>query len=146
MVDASTEMDFAFMAGSLVPIVQRIPPVGISRDDEVDEVVCVALGGIDGYDIRALEGIQGMVERREGGESVLLRCMRCVAMLYSMRWTMVHGELVTGIGSCLRAVCTAAKCSPLLDRVSTTFCHGWRRSLPCSKKRSSLIAMSAPTD
>lgn len=68
MVETSREMQFPFMAGSSIPYVQRLPPVEIPRDAEVEEVVCVAPGGVDGYDIHALEGIQAMVERRKGGE------------------------------------------------------------------------------
>ena len=69
MVDTSKELDFAFMAGSSVPVLRRIPPIEIPGDADVSEVLCVALGGVDGYDIHALEGIQGMVERRRGGET-----------------------------------------------------------------------------
>ena len=89
MVDTSKEMGFAFMAGSSVPVVQRIPPVEIPRDAGVEEVVCVALGGVDGYDIHALEGIQGMVERRKEGES------GAVAM-HALRGDAVFGAMMKG--------------------------------------------------
>jgi hypothetical protein len=87
MVDTSKEMGFAFMAGSSVPVLQRIPPVEIPRDEEVDEVVCVALGGVDGYDIHALEGIQAMVERRKGGETgaVAMHALRGDAVFEAMK-------------------------------------------------------------
>jgi hypothetical protein len=35
----------------------------------VREAVCVAYGGIDSYDIHAIESIQCLVERRKGGET-----------------------------------------------------------------------------
>jgi hypothetical protein len=36
---------------------------------EIEEIVSVGVGGIDGYDIHSLEGIQCLAERRRGGES-----------------------------------------------------------------------------
>ena len=35
----------------------------------IDEVMCVAIGGVDSYDFHALEVIQCMAERRAGGET-----------------------------------------------------------------------------
>ena len=87
MVDTSKELDFAFMAGSSVPVLRRIPPIEIPGDADVSEVLCVALGGVDGYDIHALEGIQGMVERRRGGETgvVAMHALRGDAVFEAMR-------------------------------------------------------------
>ena len=72
MVEASKTLDFAFMAGSSIPVARRIPSVEMPRGAEVQEAICVALGAPDGYDIHALEGIQCMVERRRGGETGLV--------------------------------------------------------------------------
>ena len=70
MVATAREMGFAFMAGSSLPVSRRLPPVEIPSDAEVEEVVCTgAGGGMDGYGIHVLEAIQGMVERRRGGET-----------------------------------------------------------------------------
>lgn len=69
MVDISEELDFAFIAGSSLPVVPRIPSLEIPRTAEVEEVVTVGIGGIDSYDIHALEGMQSMIERRRGGET-----------------------------------------------------------------------------
>ena len=70
MVDTAREMRFSFLAGSSLPVSRRLPPVEIPADAEVEEVVCTgAGGGMDGYGIHVLEAIQGMVERRRGGET-----------------------------------------------------------------------------
>ena len=69
MYDLSRELDFAFMAGSSLPVTWRTPSLDMPLGAEIEEAVCVAYGGVDGYDIHALETIQCMVERRSGGES-----------------------------------------------------------------------------
>jgi hypothetical protein len=35
----------------------------------IREAVCVCYGGVDSYDFHGLETLQGMVERRQGGET-----------------------------------------------------------------------------
>ncbi len=69
MVRTSKAMDFPFIAGSSVPHNRRMPPVEIPQDAEVEEIVGLAPGGVDGYDIHCLEGMQCMMERRKGGET-----------------------------------------------------------------------------
>jgi hypothetical protein len=46
-----------------------MPAIDMPYDAEVDEVLCVAIGGVDSYDFHALETIQCMAERRKGGET-----------------------------------------------------------------------------
>ena len=69
MVDISRELDFPFMAGSSLPVTRRIPQIDMPLGAGVQEALCVAVGGVDGYDIHALEAMQSMVERRQGGET-----------------------------------------------------------------------------
>jgi hypothetical protein len=69
MVDTSRELGFGFMAGSSLPVVPRLPSVDFPRGAKAEEALCIAVGGIDGYDIHALEAIQCLVERRRGGET-----------------------------------------------------------------------------
>ena len=68
MYDISQEMDFAFMSGSSLPVTWRTPSVDMPLGAHVREALCIAIGGVDSYDFHALETIQCMVERREGGE------------------------------------------------------------------------------
>jgi len=69
MYDQSQQLGFAFMAGSSLPVTWRTPSIEMPLGAEIEEAVGVAYGGVDGYDIHALETIQCMVERRNGGET-----------------------------------------------------------------------------
>jgi hypothetical protein len=78
MVDTAREMKFPFLAGSSLPVTWRMPSVDLPYGAEVEEVMCVAMGGVDSYDFHALEVIQCMAERRKGGETgvVALQALR----------------------------------------------------------------------
>ena len=69
MVDISRELKFPFLAGSSLPVTWRMPSIDLPYGSEVEEVMCVAIGGVDSYDFHALEVIQCMAERRKGGET-----------------------------------------------------------------------------
>lgn len=69
MVDISRELDFGFAAGSSLPVTWRMPSIDLPYGADVDELMCVAIGGVDSYDFHALEVIQCMAERRKGGET-----------------------------------------------------------------------------
>ncbi|MSR60280.1 MAG: hypothetical protein EXS05_22010 [Planctomycetaceae bacterium] len=69
MVDISRELKFGFAAGSSLPVTWRMPAIDLPYEAEVEEALCVAIGGIDSYDFHALEVIQCMAERRRGGET-----------------------------------------------------------------------------
>ena len=69
MAETSREMNFPFLAGSSLPVTWRMPAVDMPYGAEAEEVMCVAIGGLDSYDFHALEVIQCMAERRRGGET-----------------------------------------------------------------------------
>jgi len=69
MYDTSRKMGFPFMAGSSLPLTWRIPQVEMPDGVTIRESICMAFGGVDSYDIHALESVQCMVERRKGGET-----------------------------------------------------------------------------
>jgi hypothetical protein len=69
MVDTAAAMKFPFLAGSSLPVTWRMPSIDLPHGEEVEEALCVAIGGVDSYDFHALETIQCMVERRRGGET-----------------------------------------------------------------------------
>jgi len=69
MVELARAMKLPFMAGSSLPVTWRMPAIDMPPGAEVDEVLGIAMGGIDSYDFHALEMIQCMAERRRGGET-----------------------------------------------------------------------------
>ena len=69
MVDTSRELGFSLMAGSSVPLAQRIPPVEMPTGTEVTEAVSVHGGGVESYDFHGFEVLQSMIEFRKGGET-----------------------------------------------------------------------------
>mgnify|MGYP003337487695 FL=1 len=52
-----------------LPVTWRMPVVEMPLGSDLQEVMCVAYGGVDSYDFHALEVIQCMAERRRGGET-----------------------------------------------------------------------------
>jgi hypothetical protein len=68
MVADSKRLNFPFFAGSSLPVTRRMPAIDMPHGVPLRESVCVAYGGIDSYDIHALETAQCMSERRQGGE------------------------------------------------------------------------------
>jgi hypothetical protein len=69
MVSTAREMRFPLMASSSLPVTWRMPSIDMPLGSDVEEVMCVAMGGVDSYDFHALEVIQCMAERRRGGET-----------------------------------------------------------------------------
>ena len=89
MVEISRELNFAFCAGSSLPVTWRMPAIEMPLGQEVDEMMSVAIGGIDSYDFHALEVIQCMAERRRGGETG-------VASMHALRGEAVWKAMETG--------------------------------------------------
>jgi len=87
MVETARSLDFPFLAGSSLPVTWRMPSIEMPYDVEVEEALCVAIGGPDSYDFHALETIQCMVERRRGGETgvAAIRALRGDAVWNAMQ-------------------------------------------------------------
>jgi hypothetical protein len=87
MVETSRKLRFAFLAGSSLPVTWRMPAIDPPYGAEVEEVLCVAMGGLDSYDFHALEVIQCMAERRKGGETgvAALQALRGAAVWKAMQ-------------------------------------------------------------
>jgi hypothetical protein len=73
MVDISRELKIPFSAGSSLPVTWRMPSIDLPYGAEVEEMLCVAIGGLDSYDFHALEVMQCMAERRKWGETGVAR-------------------------------------------------------------------------
>src|SRR5207247_1385815 len=73
MYDTARELKIPLMAGSSVPLAQRIPALEIPAGTKISEAVSIHGGGLDSYDFHALEVMQSLVENRAGGESGVAR-------------------------------------------------------------------------
>jgi hypothetical protein len=69
MVETAAKLGIPLMAGSSVPLAQRVPPFELPADARVAEAVSIHGGGVESYDFHALEVLQSVVESRKGGES-----------------------------------------------------------------------------
>ncbi|MBT4484519.1 MAG: hypothetical protein HOC71_12675, partial [Candidatus Latescibacteria bacterium] len=69
MYDQSTELGFPLMAGSSLPVTFRRPPMEIEKETSIEKAVFTSEFGGESWGIHALEALQCMVERREGGET-----------------------------------------------------------------------------
>jgi hypothetical protein len=69
MVDTARTLRIPFLAGSSLPVTWRMPALDLPYGAKVEEIMCVAMGGLDSYDFHAFEVIQCMAERRAGGET-----------------------------------------------------------------------------
>ncbi len=69
MYETCRRHQMPLIAGSSVPLAQRIPPIDIPRGSQIEEAVCIHGGGLESYDFHALELLQSFVESRSGGET-----------------------------------------------------------------------------
>jgi len=69
MADTSRKMGFPYLAGSSLPVTWRMPAIDVPLGAKMEEAMCLAMGRVDSYDFHALEVIQCMAERRDGGET-----------------------------------------------------------------------------
>lgn len=69
MYDTARRLGIPFMAGSSVPLAQRIPPLDLPAGARITEAVSIHGGGVESYDFHALEVLQSLVELRRGGET-----------------------------------------------------------------------------
>jgi hypothetical protein len=69
MYDVTRKLGIPFMAGSSVPLAQRIPALEVPAGTEIEEVVAVQGGPLEIYDFHGLEVVQSLVEFRKGGET-----------------------------------------------------------------------------
>lgn len=86
MYDQSIELDFPFLAGSSLPLTWRRPPLELELDTPVDYAVAAFYGGKESYGFHALETLQCMVERRQGGETGI-EAVQCLEGPDVWTWT-----------------------------------------------------------
>ena len=69
MYDTAERLGIPFMAGSSVPLAQRVPELEFSAGAEFTEALVIHGGGLESYDFHGLEVLQSFVELRKGGET-----------------------------------------------------------------------------
>lgn len=69
MVDDGHRLKFPLLAGSSLPVTWRLPDLELPLGCQIEEALMVGVGGSDAMDYHALEAMQCMIERRQGGET-----------------------------------------------------------------------------
>ena len=142
MVDTARKLKFPFLAGSSLPVTWRMPAIDMPYGAEVEEMLCVAIGGVDSYDFHALEVIQCMAERRKGGETGVRRragAARRRGLEAAMVW-----QRAAGTRDCSRRACAASRRSAQAETYQPSLSDRGADARRGSRNRS-LIASSTPT-
>lgn len=69
MYDTAQQLGIPMMAGSSVPLGQRLPELDLPQGAPMTEALVVHAGELERYGYHGLETLQSMVESRRGGES-----------------------------------------------------------------------------
>lgn len=69
MYDTARDRGFPLMAGSSVPLAQRIPDIDLPQRARIGAAVSIHGGPLESYDFHGLEVMQALVEQRAGGET-----------------------------------------------------------------------------
>ncbi len=69
MYDAAASHEIPFMAGSSLPVAWRYPSQELPVGSKIEEAVAVGYGGAEAYGFHAIEALQSIAERRQGGET-----------------------------------------------------------------------------
>ena len=86
MYDEARELKFPLMAGSSLPVTWRRPPLELEMEAPVQRAVTAFYGGKEAYGFHALEALQCIVERRQGGETGIA-AVECVEGPAVWAWT-----------------------------------------------------------
>lgn len=73
MVDTARQLGIPLLAGSSVPLAQRLPPLELPPQAEITEAISIHGGPAESYDFHGLEVLQALVEARKGGETGIAR-------------------------------------------------------------------------
>lgn len=73
MYDTTKRLGIPFLAGSSVPLAQRIPALELPASAEITEAIAIHGGGLESYDFHGLEILESLVEARRGGETGIAR-------------------------------------------------------------------------
>ena len=77
MYDQHIELEIPMLVGSSLPVAWRLPELEFPLGCQLEEAVVAYPGHVEAYGIHALEALQCMVERRQGGESGI-KAVQCL--------------------------------------------------------------------
>lgn len=77
MYDTAQRLKMPLMAGSSLPVLWRKPPLDVTNNARLTEMVAVSYHTLDGYGFHAMEMVQCLAERRAGGETGI-RAVQCL--------------------------------------------------------------------
>ena len=77
IVETAARLKIPLMAGSSLPGLWREPAVDVKRGEELEEIVAISYHTLDAYGFHALEMVQALAERRQGGERGI-RAVQCL--------------------------------------------------------------------
>ena len=102
MYEKAKALKIPFMAGSSVPLSWRRPWLEIPLGARIDEALSVGYAGLEAYGFHALETLQCMVERRQGGEAgvTAVQCVEGPAVWEAMRAGRFSRELLAAALRC----------------------------------------------
>ena len=114
MYERANALDVPFMAGSSLPLGWRKPFLEHPLDTALDAAVGIGYGGVESYGFHALETLQCMIERREGGESGIM-AIQCL-----------EGDSVWEAGEAGKwsLELAEAACAQIENRPDSTFIEG----------------------
>lgn len=97
MYTRAKELNVPFMAGSSLPVCWRQPFLEHPLDTHLESAISIGYGGIESYGFHALEALQCMIERRQGGESgvIAVQCLEGDAVwnaAESSKWSLTLAE------------------------------------------------------
>lgn len=109
MVQRARELDVPFMAGSSLPTCWRRPFLEYEIGIPLQAAVSIGYGPLESYGFHALETLQCMVERRQGGECGV-RAVQCLEGEAMWNW-LAHSPTLGGLARAAGQAIAETACS-----------------------------------
>lgn len=128
MYDTARQLGIPLMAGSSLPLAQRLPAFEIPPGTEIAEAMMVHGGQLENYGIHAIEALQSLVENRKGGETGI----SSVEVLYGDRlWEGLRaGKWPFELAAAAMELETGRKFTPDTKIIDPPGYDGWATSDP----------------
>ena len=123
MYDTAKSNRIPFMAGSSLPTAWRYPATSLPLGIPLEEAVVIGFGGLERYGFHALEALQCIVERRQGGETGVeavtgLNYEQAIAAEQQGKWS--RGLLAAAANACDTSI---QNMEQRLNKSRTAFYH-----------------------